>query len=192
MVEKPEQLMQLVEYMEAWQRALDRQKEREEAEDHVEEEGEVVVEGEGAQSEDETKSKDENMEVDKETENGHESNTGQSNTENGHSESGVEMFKRFAFCKGFTDEDCDVEEYFEENHENVEQVIFSKITSSLALFLTQVWQRGEGEGCEVFVKFKDEIAVQRFLTLNYVRYRNRPITVSTVKEKGDLAEYLAC
>merc|ERR1712192_90632 len=162
--------------MEAWQRALDRQREREEAKEHVEKE-EVADEGEGAQSEDETESKDENMEVDKETENGHESNnTGQGNTENGHSESGVEMFKHFAFCKGFTDEDCDVEEYFEENHENVEQV----------------WQRGEGEDCEVFVKFKDEIAVQRFLTLNYVRYRNRPITVSYVKEKGDVAEYLAC
>merc|ERR550517_386182 len=178
--------------MEAWQKALDRQKEREEAaveeaEDHVEEEDvvedeeKVVDEGEGARLEDESKSKDEEMEVDKETENavgssnGYEANTAKGNTENGHS-SDDEMFKCIAFCKGFTDEDCDVEEYFDENHESVEQV----------------WQRGEGDGCEVYVKFKDEIAVQRFLTLNYVRYRSRPITVSTVKEKGDLAEYLTC
>ena len=54
-----------------------------------------------------------------------------------------------------------------------------------------MWQRGEGEGCEVYVKFKDEISVQRFLTLNYVRYRTRPITVSPVVEKEDLAEYLS-
>merc|ERR550517_262186 len=173
--------------MEAWQKALDRQKEREEAaveeaEDHVEEDEEKVVdEGEGARSEDESKSKDEEMEVDKESTDGlespygNEANTAKGNTENGHSHVD-KMFKCFAFCKGFTDEDCDVEEYFEENHENVEQV----------------WQRGEGEDCEVYVKFKDEIAVQRFLTLNYVRYRTRPIIVSTVKEKGDLAEYLAC
>ena len=57
--------------------------------------------------------------------------------------------------------------------------------------LSQVWQRGEGEGCEVYVKFKDKISVQRFLTLNYVRYRTRPITVSPVVEKEDLAEYLS-
>merc|ERR1719397_993619 len=172
--------------MEAWQKALDRQKEREEAavkeaEDHGEEEDDVVDDGGGARSEDEMKSKDENMETDKEADNGvessngHEADTAKGNTENGHSHVD-EKFKCIAFCKGFTDEDCDVEEYFEENHENVEQV----------------WQRGEGEGCEVYVKFKDEISVQRFLTLNYVRYRSRPIIVSTVKEKGDLAEYLAC
>jgi len=174
LVEKPEQLMLLVEYMEAWQRALDRQKEREEAEDQDEVEEEVV------QSEDEGKSKDEEMEVESEKEekngyeNGHESNTGsQKNIENNHNS---EMFKCFAFCKGFTDEDCDVEEYFDENHENVEQV----------------WQRGEGTGCEVYVKFKDLVSVERFLTLNYVRYRSRPITVSAVKEQEGLAEYLAC
>jgi len=181
LVEKPEQLMLLPEYMEAWQRALDRQKEREEAavkeaEDDVEEE---EVE-EDVSSQDESKSKDEKMEVESDEEpkngvessNGHESNSAQGNIENGH----TEMFKCFAFCKGFTDEDCDVEEYFEENHENVEQV----------------WQRGKGEGCEVYVKFKDAASVQRFLTLNYVRYRARPITVSSVKEEGGLAEYLAC
>ena len=55
---------------------------------------------------------------------------------------------------------------------------------------SQVWQRGKGEGCEVYVRFKDETALQRFLTLNYVRYRARPITVSPVKPVGDLAEYL--
>ena len=54
-----------------------------------------------------------------------------------------------------------------------------------------MWQRGKGEGCEVYVKFKDTVSVQRFLTLNYVRYRARPITVSSVKEEGGLAEYLA-
>ena len=130
LVEKPEQLMLLPEYMEAWQRALDRQKEREEAavkeaEDDVEEE---EVE-EDVSSQDESKSKDEKMEVESDEEpkngvessNGHESNTAQGNIEIGH----TDMFKCFAFCKGFTDEDCDVEEYFEENHENVEQVIFS-------------------------------------------------------------------
>ena len=53
-----------------------------------------------------------------------------------------------------------------------------------------MWQRGKGEGCEVYVRFKDETALQRFLTLNYVRYRARPITVSLVKPVGDLAEYL--
>ena len=58
--------------------------------------------------------------------------------------------------------------------------------------MTQVWQRGKGEECEVYVKFKDAASVQRFLTLNYVRYRARPITVSSVKEEGGLAEYLAC
>ena len=55
-----------------------------------------------------------------------------------------------------------------------------------------MWQRGKGEGCEVYVKFKDTVSVQRFLTLNYVRYRARPIIVSSVKEEGGLAEYLAC
>ena len=60
------------------------------------------------------------------------------------------------------------------------------------ILMTQVWQRGKGEGCEVYVKFKDAASVQRFLTLNYVRYRARPITVSSVKEEGGLAEYLAC
>jgi len=187
LVERPEQLMLLPEYMEAWQRALDRQKEREEtavkeAEADVGEE--EVEQGEGVQSEDafqdEVKSKEEEMEVENDEEskngvessNGHESNTVRGNIENGH----TEMFKCFAFCKGFTDEDCDVEEYFEENHENVEQV----------------WQRGEGDGCEVYVKFKDEVSVQRFLTLNYVRYRTRPITVSSVKEERGLAEYLSC
>ena len=136
MVEKPEQLMLLPEYMEAWQRALDRQKEREEAavkeaEDDVEEE-EAEEEGVGQSedtSQDESKPKDEEMEMESDQEtkngvessNGHESNTAQGNIENGN----AEMFKCFAFCKGFTDEDCDVEEYFEENHENVEQVIFS-------------------------------------------------------------------
>ena len=83
---------------------------------------------EDVSSQDESKSKDEKMGVASEEEpkngvessNGHESNTAQGNIENGH----TDMFKCFAFCKGFTDEDCDVEEYFEENHENVEQVIF--------------------------------------------------------------------
>ena len=55
---------------------------------------------------------------------------------------------------------------------------------------SQVWQRSKDEGCEVYVRFKDETALQRFLTLNYVRYRARPITVSPVKLVGDLAEYL--
>ena len=203
LVEKPEQLMMISEYMEAWQRALDRQKEREEtavkeAEADVGEE--EVEQGEGVQSEDafqdEVKSKEEEMEVENDEEskngvessNGHESNTVRGNIENGH----TEMFKCFAFCKGFTDEDCDVEEYFEENHENVEQVIFCIIMKTSLTPMTQVWQRGEGEGCEVYVKFKDAVSVQRFLTLNYVRYRTRPITVSSVKEERGLAEYLSC
>ena len=42
----------------------------------------------------------------------------------------------------------------------------------------------------MYVRFKDETALQRFLSLNYVRYRARPITVSLVKPVGDLAEYL--
>ena len=58
--------------------------------------------------------------------------------------------------------------------------------------MTQVWQKGEGSGCEVYVKFKNPVSVQRFLTLNYVRYRSRAITVSAVKEQEGLAEYLAC
>ena len=137
LVEKPEQLMLLPEYMEAWQRALDRQKEREEAavkeaEDGVEDEDEVEeeVQSEDA-SQDESKSKDDEMEVDvaKETTNGVESSTGlESNTGKGN----TVKFQCFAFCKGFTDEDCDVEEYFEENHENVEQVFkFIKRTNSI-------------------------------------------------------------
>ena len=129
--------MLLPEYMEAWQRALDRQKEREEAavkeaEDGVEDEDEVEeeVQSEDA-SQDESKSKDDEMEVDvaKETTNGVESSTGlESNTGKGN----TVKFQCFAFCKGFTDEDCDVEEYFEENHENVEQVFkFIKRTNSI-------------------------------------------------------------
>ena len=127
-MEKPEQLMLLPQYMESWQGALDRQKEREEAEDHEEAEDEEEVQSEDA-SQDEIKSKDEEMEVDGEKEsengldNGHETNTGsQGNIENGDN---TAMLKHFVFCKGFTDEDCDVEEYFEENHENVEQVMLN-------------------------------------------------------------------
>jgi len=164
LVEKPEQLMSLTQYTDAWQRALDRQKEREEMleADDVEESGDV--------SEDQFEEKDVEMEVGEETSDQMEEETNVQNSQNGFDAS--EKF--FALCKGFTDEDCDVEEYFEENHENVEQV----------------WQRGKGEGCEVYVRFKDETALQRFLTLNYVRYRARPITVSLVKPVGDLAEYL--
>ena len=75
LVERPEQLMLLPEYMEAWQRALDRQKEREEtavkeAEADVGEE--EVEQGEGVQSEDafqdEVKSKEEEMEVENDEE----------------------------------------------------------------------------------------------------------------------------
>ena len=205
MVEKPEQLMLLLDYMEAWQRALDRQKEREEAsvketEDDVgeeeEEEGEEGVVQSEDSSQDGDKTKDEAMEVESDKEskngvessNGHESNTGQGKHDNGY----TETFKCFALCKGFTEEDCDVEEYFEENHENVQQVML-KIREIFSLTpVTQVWQRGVGEDCEVFVKFKDADSVQKFLTLNYVRYRSRPITVSSVKEEGGLAEYLAC
>ena len=116
LVEKPEQLMMISEYMEAWQRALDRQKKREEeavkeAEDDMAEEEEMDVSQDGSESQ------DGEMDVERESKNGL-SNGQESNTENGHSE----MFSCFAFCKGFTNEDCDVEEYFEENHENVEQV----------------------------------------------------------------------
>ena len=111
-VEKPEQLMSLTQYIDAWQRALDRQKEREEMleEDDVEESEDV--------SEDQFGEIDVEMEVGEETSDqmGEESNF--QNGQNGFDAS--EKF--FALCKGFTDEDCDVEEYFEENHENVEQV----------------------------------------------------------------------
>jgi len=57
LVEKPEQLMLLVEYMEAWQRALDRQKEREEAAVKEAEDQDEVEEG-VVQSEDEGKPKE--------------------------------------------------------------------------------------------------------------------------------------
>ena len=112
MVEKPEQLMPLTQYTDAWQRALDRQKEREEMleEDDVEESGDV--------SEDQFEEKDMEMEVEEETRDQMEEETNVQNGENGFDPS--EKF--FALCKGFTDEDCDVEEYFEENHENVNQV----------------------------------------------------------------------
>ena len=111
-VEKPEQLMSLTQYTDAWQRALDRQKEREEMleADDVEESGDV--------SEDQFEEKDVEMEVEEETRDQMEEETNVQNGENGFDPS--EKF--FALCKGFTDEDCDVEEYFEENHENVEQV----------------------------------------------------------------------
>lgn len=109
-VEKPEQLMSLTQYTDAWQRALDRQKEREEMleADDVEESGDV--------SEDQFEEKD--MEVGEGTSDQMEEETNVQNGQNGFDAS--EKF--FALCKGFTDEDCDVEEYFEENHENVEQV----------------------------------------------------------------------
>ena len=109
LVEKPEQLMPLTQYADAWQRALDRQKEREEMleGDDVEESGDV--------SEDQSEEKDTEMEVEEETSDQMEEET---NVQNGFDAS--EKF--FALCKGFTDEDCDVEEYFEENHENVKQV----------------------------------------------------------------------
>ena len=112
LVEKPEQLMPLTQYTDAWQRALDRQKEREEMleEDDVEESGDV--------SEDQCEEKDTDMEVGEETSDQMEEETNVQNVQNGFDAS--EKF--FALCKGFTDEDCDVEEYFEENHENVEQV----------------------------------------------------------------------
>ena len=112
MVEKPEQLMSLTQYIDAWQRALDRQKEREEMleADDVEESGDV--------SEDQFEEKDVEMEVGEETSDQMEEKTNVQNGQNGFDAS--EKF--FALCKGFTDEDCDVEEYFEENHENVEQV----------------------------------------------------------------------
>ena len=112
MVEKPEQLMPLTQYIDAWQRALDRQKEREEMleADDVEESGDV--------SEDQFEEKDMEMEVKEETSDQMEE---ESNFQNG--QNGFEVSEKFfALCKGFTDEDCDVEEYFEENHENVEQV----------------------------------------------------------------------
>ena len=111
-VEKPEQLMSLTQYIDAWQRALDRQKEREEMleSDDVEESGDV--------SEDQFEEKDMEMEFGEETSDQMEEETDVQNGQNGFDAS--EKF--FALCKGFTDEDCDVEEYFEENHENVEQV----------------------------------------------------------------------
>ena len=109
LVEKPEQLMPLTQYTDAWQRALDRQKEREEMleADDVEESGDV--------SQDHSEEKDTEMEVGEESSDQMEEET---NVQNGFDAS--EKF--FALCKGFTDEDCDVEEYFEENHENVKQV----------------------------------------------------------------------
>ena len=112
MVEKPEQLMSLTQYTDAWQRALDRQKEREEMleADDVEESGDVY--------EDQFEEKEMEMEVGEETSDQMEEETNVQNGQNGFDAS--EKF--FALCKGFTDEDCDVEEYFEENHENVEQV----------------------------------------------------------------------
>ena len=112
LVEKPEQLMSLTQYTDAWQRALDRQKEREEMleADDVEESGDVF--------EDRFEEKDMEMEVREETSDQMEEKTNVQNSQNGFDAS--EKF--FALCKGFTDEDCDVEEYFEENHENVEQV----------------------------------------------------------------------
>ena len=112
LVEKPEQLMSLTQYIDAWQRALDRQKEGEEMleADDVEESGDV--------SEDQFEEKDVEMEVGEETSDQMEEETNVQNGQNGFDAS--EKF--FALCKGFTDEDCDVEEYFEENHENVEQV----------------------------------------------------------------------
>ena len=111
-MEKPEQLMSLTQYIDAWQRALDRQKEREEMleADDVEESGDV--------SEDQFEEKDMEMEFGEETSDQMEEKTNVQNSQNGFDAS--EKF--FALCKGFTDEDCDVEEYFEENHENVEQV----------------------------------------------------------------------
>ena len=121
LVEKPEQLMMISEYMEAWQRAVDRQKKREEeavkeAEDDMAEE-EEMDEGDQTEAVSQDGSESQDGEMEMESKNGL-SNGQESNTENGHSE----MFSCFAFCKGFTNEDCDVEEYFEENHENVEQV----------------------------------------------------------------------
>ena len=112
MVEKPGQLMSLTQYIDAWQRALDRQKEREEMleSDDVEESGDV--------SEDQFEENGVEMEVGEETSEQMEEETNVQNGQNGFDAS--EKF--FALCKGFTDEDCDVEEYFEENHENVEQV----------------------------------------------------------------------
>ena len=111
-MEKPEQLMSLTQYIDAWQRALDRQKEREEMleSDDVEESGDV--------SEDQFEENGVEMEVGEETSEQMEEETNVQNGQNGFDAS--EKF--FALCKGFTDEDCDVEEYFEENHENVEQV----------------------------------------------------------------------
>ena len=111
-MEKPEQLMSLTQYIDAWQRALDRQKEREEMleADDVEESGDV--------SEDQFEENGVEMEVGEETSEQMEEETNVQNGQNGFDAS--EWF--FALCKGFTDEDCDVEEYFEENHENVEQV----------------------------------------------------------------------
>ena len=107
LVEKPEQLMPLTQYTDAWQRALDRQKEREK----------MLEESENV-SEDQSEEKDTEMEVGEETSVPMEEETNVQNVQNGFDAS--EKF--FALCKGFTDEDCDVEEYFEENHENVNQV----------------------------------------------------------------------
>ena len=77
----------------------------------------------------------------------------------------------YVVCKGFMESDCDVEEYFQENHEHVEQV----------------WQHSasSGEQTQVYVKFKDKASASSFLTLNYVRYRGRKLVVAALTELGE-------
>jgi hypothetical protein len=79
-------------------------------------------------------------------------------------------------CEGFTQSDCDVEEYFEENHEHVEQV----------------WQRaGLADASQVYVRFRDRAAAQRFLTLHYVRYRGRALRPFAIAHTDtELVKYL--
>ena len=69
---------------------------------------------------------------------------------------------RLVRCEGFTEQDCDVEEYFAENHEQVEAV--------------------EQRGAEVLVRFADRQAAERFVTLHYVRYKGRRLGVARVGE----------
>ena len=70
----------------------------------------------------------------------------------------------FIGCEGFDRIDerskQEIEEYFYDNHENVESVYFTSL---------------------VFVKFKDVQSAERFFTLNYVRYRGREITPFELK-----------
>ena len=93
---------------------------------------------------------------------------------NGHSMKGDGKklsLDNYVVCKGFMESDCDVEEYFQENHEHVEQV----------------WQHSSssGEQDQVYVKFKDKASAGSFLTLNYVRYRGRKLVVAALTGLGE-------